>query len=213
MKKFVLVLAALFLCTASAQALTATYDWEDGGDVLGTYGAVTASSSSDQAHSGNLSLKLVDGDSGTPQAFVGWVTGLTDGDTVTASFWVYDTTPGASPSGRIWGHYTLDDDVDSYKGSASGNYTYSAGTGWSMLEHTWTFDSDSGTRDGLMIEARTYNQSGVSGQTIYVDDIAVHVDGDNAVIHLPGNAQVPVPGAIILLGSGVIALAGLRRKN
>jgi hypothetical protein len=128
---------------------------------------------------------------GTPQAFIWWVTGLTDGDIIDASFAVYDTTPGGSASGRIWGHYT-NTDVNSYAGSAGGNSTYSDGLGWSVLSHQWTFDSDTGTRDGLVVEARIY--SGSTDSTIYVDSASITVSSMTATIH---NAAGNVPVELV----------------
>ena len=208
MKKMI----ALMIVTAMAVAANAavvTYGWEDGGDVLGTYGLVTASNDSENVHSGNSALKLVDGGSGTPQAYVGWITGLQDGDQVSASFWAYDTTPeGENPKGRIWGHYTTDDaDITVYGGSASGNGAYSDGPGWTYLEYTWTFVADGGDsyglRDGLVIEGRTYT---ALGDTIWYDDLTITAP-DHATIVVP----VPEPATISLIGAG--ALAFIRRRR
>lgn len=129
---------------------------------------------------------------GTPQAFVWWVTGLTDGDTIDASFYVYDMTPATNPSGRIWAHYTSDpSDILTYAGSASGNSTYSAGTGWDQLSFSWTFDSDFGARDGFVVEARLYSGD-LTTNTIYIDDAAITVSSDTAVIYAPDGSIVPV---------------------
>nr|WP_320190150.1 hypothetical protein [uncultured Desulfobacter sp.] len=211
MKRLFLVLAAMILMAGSAQAYEVSYGWEDGGTILGSYSDITATNQEDVVHSGDAALELIDGaESGTPQAFVGWINGLTDGDVVTAGFWVYDTTSDGAPSGRIWGHYTDGEtDVDSYVGSASGNYTYSDGSGWSYLEYTWTFDSSGDTRDGLIIEARTYSSA---GDIIWIDDLTIAAP-DTATILTPATAStVPVPNALILLGCGLIGLAGIKRK-
>jgi hypothetical protein len=207
-KRIVLMMLVVFFGAATANAMTVTYGWEDGETILGQYGDIIATNDNTVFHGGSASLKLVDdAASGTPQAFVGWVNGLTDGDEVTAGFWVYDTTPGASPSGRIWGHYTDDaTDIDSYAGSASGSYDYPAGDGWSYLEYTWVFDSDGGSQSGLVIEARTYTSA---GDTIWIDDLTVTAP-DSATI-LP--SAVPVPAAVWLLGGGILTLIGIRRKN
>lgn len=173
MKRVAIVtIAVLALASAPLWAQTRTFDWEDGtSTALITYGNAVLENSTEQAHGGTHSLKITETPlGGTPYAGVWWVTGLTDGDQVTASIWVYDMTPSGSPSGRIWGHYT-DTDVNSYAGSASGNSTYSDGTGWSQLSYTWTFDSDTDTRDGLLVEARIYSSTELDA--IYVDDISI----------------------------------------
>ena len=208
MRRILLVFITVLFLTGTANAYTVTYGWEDGGTILGNYYPITATNVDTYAHGGTSSLELIDGGVSTPQAYVGWITGLTEGDVVTAGFWVYDTTAEADyPKGRIWGHYTSDaSDIDSYAGSASGNETYS-GLGWTYLEWTWAFDSQSGSRDGLVIEARTYTDL---GDTIRVDDLTITAP-DNATITTP--ATVPVPAAVWLLGSGLAGFFGLRRKR
>lgn len=211
MKRLFLVLAAMILMAGSAQAYEVNYGWEDGGTILGNYHPITVTNVTEYAHSGSSSLKLVDGGVDTPQAYVGWINGLTDGDVVTAGFWVYDTTLGQSPSGRIWGHYTNDEtDIDSFISSASGNYSYGDVSGWNYLEYTWTYDSAGNTQSGFVIEARTYSNA---GDTIWIDDLTITAP-DTAVILTPETASaVPVPNAIILLGCGLIGLAGIKRKT
>ncbi len=170
-----LVLCALMILVAvPAMATTVLYGWENGETILGMYpdGEVIATNvgAPDPVLSGLRSLKLEDASpSSTPQAYVAWISGLTDGDIVTASFYCYDTTPDVEPSGRIWGHY-VNGAIDAYAGSAGGSSAYSTGIGWEQLSYSWTFDSDGGTRDGLVIEARTYSTAGV---IVWIDDLMV----------------------------------------
>ena len=183
--------AAIGMVVGSASAqfnYNDSYGWENGGTTLGQFGDnLTVENSSEQANSGASSLKMIESPlNGTPQAYLAFVQNLIDGDQITAGFWVYDTTPGTNPSGRIWGHYATSDDVNNYKGSASGNSTYSDGNGWSYLEWTWTFDSATNTRDAFVLEARIY--SGTDGDFIYIDDVTVDVTSDtneNVVINFP----------------------------
>ncbi|MCK4409845.1 MAG: hypothetical protein KAW67_07150, partial [Candidatus Eisenbacteria sp.] len=98
--------------------------------------------------------------SGTPQAYIAWVTDLNDGDEVTASFYGYDITAGASPSLRIWGAYTSSDDINDYLGSAGGASGYTAGTGWDLVSYSWTFAGGDG--NALCIQARLYSTPSTS---------------------------------------------------
>jgi len=179
-----LVAAALIVALpmlAAAQQ-TESCGWEDGtSTLLGTNGNVTnvanVTSPGNPVHTGTHSLTLTESPhSGTPQGYIGYIEGLTDGDQVTASFWGYDDTPDVSPSLRIWGHYANSGDVNSYAGSAGGSATYSSGIGWEELSYTWTFDSSGGTRDALVIEARLYSSPSTcdSCSTQYwIDDVSV----------------------------------------
>jgi hypothetical protein len=169
---------------------TETYGWEGVNTVLGVYGnGVPDLEYSDPVYTGSQSLEFYETPlGGTPQAYLCWVQDLDEGDTVAASFWVYDTTPGGNPSGRIWGHWTDDPtDPTSYSGSAGGNNDYSAGTGWSQLSYEWTVDADT-THTGLMIEGRIY--SGAEFDTIWFDQMEVTAP-DGATIVWP-NIQVPL---------------------
>lgn len=205
MRTMVALLAVAALAAPAAAVQVLDYGWEDGATIAGQYGDIIATNvtAPDPVHSGARSLKLVDDQSsGTPQAYVAYIDGLSDGDVVTAGFWQYDVTPGGSPSARVWGHY-VDGDINSYAGSASGNYDYAPGTGWSYVDFTWTFDSDFGSRDGLVIEARTYSNP---GDTVWIDDLHIEAP-DNATIVFP----VPEPATLTFLALGSLALVRRRR--
>jgi len=184
--KFLLYLCTLLLVLPlTAHAIqTESFGWEETYTVLGIFGNGVASiEATSPVYSGSQSLKFVETPlGGTPQAFVGWIQNLSDGDTVAASIWVYDTTPSASPSGRIWAHWN-DDPVDptGYNGSAGGNSTYSDGTGWSFLEYEWTV-ADGHT--GLMIEGRIY--SSAEFDTIWIDELTITAP-DGATILFPND--------------------------
>ena len=221
MKLKLTMAAALFSCTAYASAgitYSGSYGWEDGGTILGSYGNLGyAANVLDPLGNGSNVLEIhEDPISGTPQAFVAWITGLTDGDVVSGSFWGlgdrYDENGDPDNSyARIWGHYTTaGGDIDAYGGSAGGNSTYS-GAEWTFLNHEWTFDGDGGNNGGLVIEARLYSYSGGSG-TAWIDDIDISVfDADSSggiEIHF---APIPAPGALALLG--IAGLASRRRRK
>lgn len=202
--------AASLLFTAPALAgftNQASYGWENGATVLGqSADNIAFTNSTDNPLSGNASLFMnEDPLSGTPQGYVAFITGLTDGDIIDASFFAFDDTPGGSPSVRIWGHYGQSSDVDETSGSAGGNSTYSGEDGdWSQLSHTWTFDSNGGTRDALIVEVRMYAGSG--GSSAYIDDLFVSTSSGTAVINF-----APAPGALALLG--LAGFAGRRRRG
>ena len=184
--KFMLLLSALLLALplASIASQTIGYDWDGTSDtVLYVYGNGIATIDTDHVYSGTQSLKFEEDPlGGTPQACVAWIRDLVDGDEVTASFWVYDTTPQAdNPKGRIWGHWNDNadpDSVEAYNGSAGGNDDYSI-EGWSQLEHSWTV-ADGHT--GLVIEARIY--SGEEANVVWFDDLSITAP-DGASFILP----------------------------
>jgi hypothetical protein len=207
MRSLVSLLAVVSLCCFVTSASADTYGWEDGlGTVLGLYGTgdppiiATNVGAPDPIHTGERSLKLEDNSpSGTPQAYVAWITGLADGDLVTGSFWRYDVTPGVSPSVRIWAHWNDDPfDVYGYNGSAGGNDDYGPSEGWDQTSWSWTVEAG---HTGLIIEARTYSNP---GDTVWIDDIEVTAP-EGATITL-----VPEPGSVLLLALGGLAL--LRRR-
>ncbi len=179
MKKLLLVAAVMLFAASSAHAVVYTYSWEDNfGTVLGTFGNISAYGVVSGPQVGQNALPTApyncpgafDGmyylhaqespHSSTPQVLVACITGLQSGDQVFASFWGYDITPGASPSWRIWGHYSTatecPDCPGDYTGSASGPDPYTEGLGWGITSHTWTY-SPPNPGDGMVIEARLYS--------------------------------------------------------
>jgi hypothetical protein len=189
MKRMLMILAALALMAGAASAqVVVTYGWEDGDTVIGTYADIDASlaTAPDPVHGGMYSLYLLDQTaSGTPQAYVAYIWGLQDGDEVTACFWRWDDTPGASPSARIWGHWNDTDPPDpaGYSGSAGGNSDYGLGLGWDETCFTWTVLGHT----GLVVEARTYSNP---GDYTYVDDLTVTAP-DHAWVQVPGFIREP----------------------
>ena len=173
--RYLILIAALALLAVPAHAqVSSYYSWEDGGTILGSYGSnlvdvvnVSGPQTGSQgsalpdyecpgAQEGTYYLHVAeDPHSGTPQAYIAWVTNLLDGDSVTVSFYGYDTSTDVSPSWRIWGHWADSFDPNSYLGSASGPDAYSAGLGWDRMEHTWIMAGGDG--NALMVEARVYS--------------------------------------------------------
>ncbi|MBD3278655.1 MAG: hypothetical protein GF388_10165 [Candidatus Aegiribacteria sp.] len=181
MKVLFILVTPLLIAGLAVADITETYGWEGTDTILASYGDIDAEIATDPVHGGSQSLHLTDqAASGTPQAYIAWITGLVDGDEVTASFWRYDTTPGASPSCRIWGHWNDDPgDINGYNGSASGNSEYGPGTGWDETSYTWTVVDG---HTGLVIECRTYSSP---GDEVWIDDMTVTAP-DGTTIILPG---------------------------
>lgn len=183
MKSLLFIAGLLFVLPLAAQAFqTETYGWEETATVLGISGnGIATIEDTSPVYNGTQSLKFEESPlGGTPQAYVGWIQDLNDGDTVAASFWVYDDTPSASPSGRIWGHWNDDPSNPTVNdGSASGNTDYSDGSGWSLLEWEWTV-ADGHT--GLMIEGRIY--AAAEYDAVWFDDLSITAP-DAATILFP----------------------------
>ena len=190
MKLMTIMLVLAVAATGAVAQQTASYGWEDGvGTVFGTYGNVGGVANvTDVVYAGNNALYgYEDPVADTPQLYVAWIYGIQVGDEITADFWAYDDTPSASPSARIWGHYT-DADYTSYTGSAGGNSAYSDGTGWSNLSHTWTFTSLDEDDLGLMVEVRMY--SAADAVDYWVDDVTVTAP-EHCTIWFPNQEPVP----------------------
>ncbi len=184
--KLTLLAAMVLALSAPVLAATETFDWEGSGTILGMYpsDAVEATISAEHVHGGSQSLKIERLSESTPQAFVAWIVGLSDGDEITASFWRYDVTPGDPPSCRIWAHWNDDpDDVGGYAGSAGGNSDYGPGTGWDETEHTWTV-ADGHT--GIVIECRVYSNP---GDIVWIDDLTVTAP-EGATIYTPEQQEL-----------------------
>ena len=197
----------------TADTMSAFYGWEDGGSALGSYGNMGSMENYNWGGAqGSVLAATEDPMSGTPQAFVGWVTGLNDGDVIDASFLGLGDGVDYSKV-RIWAHYTTGG-IDDFGGSAGGNNTYSTAE-WTLLEDSWTFSggTDSGgDHTGIVIEARLYSYAGQIATTAFVDDLNISVTSDDLSgieIHTPGT--IPAPGALALLG--LAGFAGRKRRR
>ncbi|MEZ4388004.1 MAG: hypothetical protein R3D98_10610 [Candidatus Krumholzibacteriia bacterium] len=193
MKALITFVAAMCLMAGLAAAQTDTwcYGWEDGGDTVGAYlpDNMYIANTTAQAFEGSASLEIYEiGGSSTPQAYVAWITGLHEGDQVTASIQTLDLIDG-NPSCRIWGHWTLaDGTIDDYAGSAGGNSAYSGGsTDWVELSYTWTAGAAQ-EGQGLVIEIRPYNGDPWAGSN-WVDNLCVTKPVD-AYLYFPGTGPV-----------------------
>jgi len=173
-----LLAVAALLTSTTAHAYTTFESWECCATALGSYGTGDPPIIVEPVVPGALEpvdgsqvLSLIDNSpSGTPYVYVAWVVGLHPGDTVEASIWRYDDSPGESPSCRIWGHWNDDPvDVDAYDGSAGGNEDYGPGTGWDETSWTWYVPEE---HTGLVIQVRTYSSP---GDQVWVDALSVTV--------------------------------------
>jgi len=192
MKALFTLVAAMCLTAglAAAQQDTWCYGWEDGGTMLGAYlpDDMYIANTEAQAFEGTHSLEIYEiGATGTPQAYVAWITGLHENDTVTASIMTLDLITG-NPSCRIWGHWTTaGGTIDDYAGSASGNSTYSGGEGWVELSYTWTAGAAQ-EGQGLVVEIRPYNATPWNGSN-WIDNLCVTKPVD-AWLYFPGTGPV-----------------------
>lgn len=126
---------------------------------------------------------------GTPNGYVAWVTGLSAGDTVTATMWFKGASNGVDDDGKgkIWGQYTSNDDITAYENSAPGPSAYAGEGGvWTQSSHTWTIDAG---RTALVIEARMYSDG--SNNILLGDDLTVSTNNDGAKITLAGGTNEP----------------------
>ncbi|TVO69356.1 PEP-CTERM sorting domain-containing protein [Denitromonas ohlonensis] len=224
-----LMATAVALAASHAHALqTVDYGWEDGvGTILGSFGNLvdasnvggpqTGSDGTESygvggAHSGTQFLHVAEAPhSGTPQAYLAFVTGLQAGDMISASFWGFDTSAGTNPSLRIWGHYADANDIGSYVKSAGGSNTYTDGSGWSQLSNTWTFDGSA--TEGLVIEARLYSTTGGTDHSdFWIDDLQISAP-DHASIQFAAPVPEPQSYALMLAGLGMMGFVARRRSG
>lgn len=231
--KHAVILGVIVCLTGIVHAeQTIDYSWEDGGTILSFYGNLAnpanVSSGSDPGtnnqepsydppltvlpRTGTGMLEVMeDPHSSTPQAYVAYIEYLTEGDIVTASFYGWDSTEGTSPSLRVWGHYALNGDIDSYTGSAGGNADYTVGVlngQWSQVQYTWTVDAG---QEALVVEARLYSTpstSDVHNTNYWIDDLQVTAP-DSAVINIPAGSATPTPtGTPECINDGDVTLDG-----
>ncbi|MAE68994.1 MAG: hypothetical protein CME06_00840 [Gemmatimonadetes bacterium] len=202
MKKLLVLSGALLMAGGAGAIETLDCDWEGTETVLGMFpdAGLTATLVGDPIHGGTQSLELERLAASTPQAYIGFVWGLQDGDVVTAGYWRYDVSPDAAPSTRIWGHWNddLPADLTGYNGSAGGNSDYGTGEGWDYTEYTWTVVDG---HTGLGIEARIYSNP---GDIVWIDDL--HIEA-------PDGACVMVPGQNPCVGVQEISWSKMKANN
>ena len=211
MTKALLIAAAMCLvATAAVADYTVSFSWEDGvSTLLGSYGNLVdptnvtgaqngqngmpgTTNSCPGAYDGTYYLHVAEEThSSTPQAYLACITGILEGDVITASFWGYDDTPDVSPSWRIWGHYsdaaTCPDCPGVYSGSAGGGETYTSGVGWEILEWSWTMPALAANQTALEIEGRIYSTPATcdSCRTDYWADLVTVTVPDHCGVTFP----------------------------
>ena len=206
MQNFIL---SLFLISFS---LAETYSWEDGGTILGSYGNLANVENVGETdgvvpYDGNYMLTVSESPiDGTPQAFIAWVTDISEGDQITACFYGYDTTAGSSPSMRVWGSWTANDDINSYAGSADGNEEYTDGSGCDQVCHTFSTTQENWeSGEALVVQARLYSSSSGPDPTKYfIDLVSIETNSTTATINFPA----PVEGLIADAGDNQTVDAG-----
>jgi hypothetical protein len=193
-------------------SISENYSWEDGGTILGSYGNLTDVENVGETDGvvpfdGDYMLTVSESPiDGTPQAFIAWVTDISEGDQITACFYGYDTTANSAPSMRVWGSWTQNNDINSYAGSADGNEEYTAGTGWDQVCHTFSTSQENWeSGEALLVQARLYSSSSGSDPTKYfVDLVSVETTSTTATINFPGSVE----GLIANAGSDQTVDAG-----
>ena len=237
MKTILATFGIMALAVSLSCATLVEYSWEDGGTILGSYGNLVnptnVATGSDpginnvdtptydpaltltpRTGSGMLEV-MEDPHASTPQAFIAYIENLAEGDLVTASFYGWDSTPSASPSMRIWGHYADNGDVTSYTGSAGGNSTYTDGVlngNWSQVEYTWTVGAG---YEALVIEARLYStpSTGAQNSTYWIDDLSVTAPDSSTITVVPEPTTFTLFGLIGLAVYVCRKVMGKKNRN
>ena len=185
---------AAILCAAALLGTTPAaaddFGWEDGtSTILGYSGNLVdpRNVNGPHVHGGSRSLRMTEAPhSGTPQAWIAWITGIRDGDVVRAGFYAYDEWVD-HPSMQLRAHYTPGNDWTIYMGSASGPMEYSEPVGWDLLEWSWIIDTWGGGREGILIEARLYStptECDSCATDFWIDDLFVDAP-PHATIYFP----------------------------
>lgn len=200
------------------------YGWENGGDLpellagkqefgpVGGYSNVTGTVNGVSPLSGSHMLEFTDTtESGTPTLVIGFVTGLTEGDTVVVSF--SGNSINSDGNGiRLWlswrstdGSYSSSGSSDVTNGSIT---TYFGSGGWESSDVV-TVTVPAG-ETVLGIEARSYTGGADTDPTpFYVDDLSVTVPNSATIV-----TAVPEPEVLgALLGMFVFGCTLLRRKR
>ncbi|AQQ70185.1 PASTA domain protein [Limihaloglobus sulfuriphilus] len=167
---------------APVQAIS-EYGWENRGTDLGVYGSGYSENDFTTAYEGSRSLKVVRGTS-NPNIYVAWITGLNDGEQVTAT--VMGKYAGAGSGLRLYAQQnsgTLN--AEEYNGSIGGMQDYLATGDWGQMSYTWTAGDGYG---GITVQIRVYGDEGDYG---WVDALAISAP-ETATVHFPEEVTDPV---------------------
>jgi hypothetical protein len=192
MKTLLTIIALVALAgVATAQTETHCYGWENGGDALGCWNCDNTTFLVDGTHvtEGVSALAATDLGGSTPQIYVAWITGFSEGDEIVVTADAWDDTPGVNPSIRLWGHWTDDVDVNNYVSSPGIGSDYSGATEWTELTATWTIPAGI---LGLCIEARPYDSDPFPA--VFPDNYNWM---DNLCITIPEGANIHFPGGVV----------------
>ncbi|MEE2682023.1 MAG: hypothetical protein VX641_06585 [Planctomycetota bacterium] len=202
--------------TASAD-VTAFYNWDtDAAAVPNGDGEYTRGNVGEYLSTtwqGKTALEITENPvSGTPQVYIGIISGLSDGDVIDTTALGWGSGSGGEYSKvRLFGFYVGEDGNFANSGfndrTTTADYSTSD-TEWTEINAQWTFDASKGV--GFMIEARIYSYSSTTTATTWMTDLSVTVNNDAASITLPDTYIIPAPGALALLGLG--GLVARRRR-